>query len=252
VSIPLDRWQLWTYPGRELLAERLLEDLLVWWAYEFSETLIGTEVRRGRIHLSRPAAESLAGLRELYPEWLNGAAYLSIPRAVRKQRLKVIYGDLPLAVEPSLTEIPRDIYGRLRLAKLCGGPAVVLGENSTYLLLLKVHGWLPLEHRQQLVSDYLALLAGKERSGGQIRVSGKGGIAHRRRRELAMLGRYRLLEDNNFDLPLSLEAAQLDTKRSARVYRASRQFVEGLWPRRWGIFEELLCPIGGPPPIERL
>ena len=105
--------------------------MLVWWGFEFGDTLIGAEVRRGQIRLSPPAAAELKRFRELFPEWLQSelqSAYLSIPRDIRRERLAIIYGDLPLAVEPGLGEIPSDLYRRLRYAKLCGGPALLRGN----------------------------------------------------------------------------------------------------------------------------
>ena len=241
MSIPIDRWQLWEREGRRLIASRLLEDLLMMWGYEYGDTLIGHEVQRGRVQLSRAAEEELERFRDLYPEWLH-SAYLSIPRDVRGRRLAVVFEDLPLAIEPSLGEIPSDIYQRLRLAKLSGGPAIVLGTNATHLLVVKLLGVLPLEHRKQLLCEYLDLLYKNEPRTAGRRFTGKTGIAHRRRYELEMLGRYRMLEASGFDLDRACKASHQDRPCGTGVYRASRRFVENMFPRRWEIFEDLLLP----------
>jgi hypothetical protein len=242
VSISIDRWQLWEREGRRLIANRLLEDLLMMWGYEYSDTLIGREVQRGRVQLPHAAALELERFRELYPEWLH-LSYLSIPRETRRQRLAIVFGDLPLAVEPSLQEIPGDIYQRLVLAKLCGGPAIVPGANATHLLVVKLLGTLPLEHQKKLICEYLDLLYKNESRMVSRSFTAKAGISHKRRYELELLGRYRKLEDNGFDMGRALEAAHQDRPCSPRVYRASRRFVESLMPRRWEIFEQLLCPV---------
>jgi hypothetical protein len=81
--------------------------------------------------------------------------YMSIDIPTRKRRLGIIFGDLPLTVEPQLSEIPPDLYWHLALTKLLGGPAAVRGVNAD-LVLLKLPRLLPLEARKRLVLDYLS------------------------------------------------------------------------------------------------
>ena len=236
MSIPIDRWQLWADDRRKLVESRKLEDLLVWWGFEFGDTLIGAEVRRGQIRLSPSAAAELERFRELFPEWMK-SAYHSIPRETRRQRLTVIFGDLPLAVEPFLEEIPSDLYRRLRYSKLCGGPALLRGTNAD-LLLIKIPHHLPAEPRTQLVGEYLQ----KIYPGGLNKPVGRGGIKYRRERELIRLGEYRLFEANGFNLELTRQAARLHPGKTGRTFHASRKFVESLFPRRWTLFNQLLLP----------
>jgi hypothetical protein len=231
-----DEWQLWTTPTRRLVESRELEDMLVWWGYEFASTLIGPEVLRGQIRLSPPAAAELEGFRELFPEWLK-SAYLSISRETRRQRLAIIFGDLPLAVEPFLEEIPPDLYRRLCYSKRCGGPALLRGIHAD-LLLIKIPHYLPVEPRTQLVGEYLP----KIYPGRLSKPVGRGGIKYRRERELVRLGEYRLFKANGFNLELTRQAAHLLPGKTGRTFHASRKFVESLFPRRWALFNQLLLP----------
>jgi hypothetical protein len=236
MSISIDQWQLWTDERRRLVESRILEDLLVWWGYEFGDTLIGAEVRRGQIWLSLPARKELDRFRELFPEWLT-STYHSIPRDIRRQRLAVIFGDLPLVIEPSLEEIPPDFYWRLRLAKLWGGPAIICGTHAD-LLLIKVPHFLPAEARTQLVGEYLQKIYPRER----IKPAGRGGIKYQRERELIRLGEYRLYRACGFDLERTQAAARQLPGKTGRTFQTSRKFVEGLFPRRWALFNQLLLP----------
>ena len=93
----------------------------------------------------------------LYPEWLQ-TAYFSIERTERRRRIELIFGDVPLAVEPTLSEIPLDIYPRLLRAIAAGKPPLIQGRGDVDLILLKVFWNLPLEHTLTLIGDYLRVL----------------------------------------------------------------------------------------------
>lgn len=241
MSFPHEQWRL--YPGgalsHVLIAGQRLEDVSLWWFHEFARTLIGPDVARGKIRFSSDALEGFREFRNLYPEWPR-ALYMSIDIATRKRRLTVIFGDLPLSVEPRGDEIPPDLYQRLALSKMLGGPAAVRGANAD-LVLLKLPRLLPLEVRKKLVWDYLSLIYKDESTGAQIRTQGRGGVTSRRLHELIMLGRYRLLEANGFDMRKTMAEAFKDRRCSDRGFVESRAFVESLWPRRWALFEPYLA-----------
>jgi hypothetical protein len=241
LSFPHEQWRL--YPGgapsHALIANQKLEDGSLWWFHEFARTLIGPDVARGKIRFSSGALEGFREFRNLYPEWPR-APYMSTDMATRKRRLAVIFGDLPLSVEPRGEEIPPDLYRRLALSKILGGPAAIRGVNAD-LILLKLPHLLPLEVRKKLVLDYLSLLYKDDDADSQIRTQGRGGIAARRQHELIMLGRYRLLEANQFDMRKTMMEAYRDWKRSDRSFVESRAFVESLWPKRWALFEPYLA-----------
>jgi hypothetical protein len=72
--------------------------------------------------------------------------------------------------------------------------------------------------------------------------SGKGGRSGQLRYELALLGKYRLLEANGFHVGLALEAVHGadSSKRDNSFYRA-REFIERLLARKWALVDAHTC-----------
>jgi hypothetical protein len=257
ICLPNEEWRLWTggASSHKLLPERKLEDLFLWNRFELSSTTIGPQAARflngeknlGRFALSLQAQNGLQAFAELFPEWLK-SPYMKILPEQRKRRIITLFGDVPVALEPQLEEIPEDLYQRLLLQKLAGGPAALRG-GPVDLVLIKVPRLLPMEHRAKLINDYLKLLYAGESAGEEIRLSGKGGLYFRRRHELELLGKYRLFRANGFDLNPTLVAAYGRADRRDDSFYEAKRFITRLLAVRWKIFWPFFSLIGGGPPL---
>jgi hypothetical protein len=169
---------------------------------------------------------------------------MSVSAQERKRRIVILFGDVSLALEPRLEEIPEDIYQRLVAEKLAGGPAVVRGRGPTDLLLIKIPRLLPMEHRQKLVNEYLELLYSGTNFDGEIRISGKGGLFSRRRYDLERLGKYRLFKANDFNRARTFAAAHQNPDARDDSYYKARRFVTHLFRKRWEVFTPFFSLIG--------
>jgi hypothetical protein len=233
-----------------LLEGQKLEDLFLWNRFEISATLIGSQALKilsnseQKVSLSEQARKGLETFVQLFPEWPN-SFYMRIPQPERKRRIATLFGDVSLALEPRLEEIPDDIYQRLVLEKSLGGPAAVRGSGPTDLVLIKIPRCLPMEHRQKLVNEYLERLYAGTNFDGEIRISGRGGLYSRRRYELELMGKYRLFEVNGFNLARTLAAAHQDPDKRDDSYYKARKFVSRLIQKRLKIFEPFFSLIGG-------
>jgi hypothetical protein len=216
-----------------------MEDLYLWNAFELFSVLIGDEVQSGPGQCLPVLRDTFCEARSLYPEWPE-RRYMSIDREERKRRIEIIFGDVPLAVEPALNDVPPDIYQRLVRALAAGYPPLIRGRSDVDLLLVKVPWNLPPEHLLPLVGDYLRILRAQRPVASPIKTGGPAGLIARRQRELALLGQYRLYRANRFDLERTKLAAHLDIRSSGKSFRAARRFVESLFPRRWDMLNGTL------------
>jgi hypothetical protein len=260
IYLPNEECRLWIggAPSHKLLQEEKLEDLFLWNLFEISRTLIGSQALRFMSDLGRKVRKNLPfsnqawrGLQafvRLFPEWPK-SPYMRIPQQERKRRIGILFGDVPLALEPRLDEIPKDLYQRLALQIFAGGPAALRGSGPTDLVLIKIPRLLPMEHCQKLVNGYIKLLYAGTNFDGEIRISGRGGLFSRRRYELELVGKYRLFETNGFNLARTLAAAHQNPHKRDDSYYKARKFISHLIRKRWTIFEPFFSLIGGGPPL---
>jgi hypothetical protein len=163
---------------------------------------------------------------------------MSIPLVERQRRLELIFGDLPLAVEPFLEEIPPNLYQLLLRSKAQGGAAVVRGEKADLVLVKKPHN-LPLPLFRLLLSEYLGLL--EENTPAPRTKKGKGSRAAQLRYELVLLGKYRVFKANGFDIRCTLEAAYGPEGRvRGDSFYDARKLVEYWYANRWTDAEQTL------------
>jgi hypothetical protein len=254
VKLPAQEWKLRTgVPGNKLLQTCWFEDLYFWRVFEISKTVLGARVKKyaaGKcdLLLSPRGRAGLHAFMELFPEWPD-TLYMRIAPRRRASRLLAVYGENCLVLEPRLDEIPPDLSDLLIKEKIAGRPPVVRGANLVDLVTLKIPRFLPAEHRNRHVAQYLNLIYADDRNGVHLRIGGRGGIASRYRRELELVGRYRLLEANGFDLSRTILAAHDDIKRPDKVFRQSRKFVEGLLVHGDQIFDRVFGSIARYPSI---
>src|SRR5262249_261034 len=139
-----------------LSRSRMLEDVFCWHHFEAGLTLIHPEVtsQAGALPLSAAALQGLQGFVTLFPEWREGQPYMAIRLMERERRVRLLFGDMPLAIEPFTEEIPPDLYRLLLRETVRGGGAVVRGEKADLVLVKRPHN-LPLPLFRALLSDYL-------------------------------------------------------------------------------------------------
>jgi hypothetical protein len=240
VRLPDTAWQLFehAHPSHVLSKSRTLEDLFCWHHFEAGLTLIHPEVINpaGALPLSAAARQGLGVFVTLFPEWRERQPYMSIRIMERQRRLRLLFGDMPLAIEPFLEEIPPDLYRLLVREKMRGGGAVVRGEKADLVLIKRQHN-LPLPLFRALLFDYLTLLDDSEPvpRAETIKLSGKGSRSAQLRHELVFLGKYRLFKANDFNISRTLEAVYGPDHQVRRdnAFYAARKLVERWYANRW-------------------
>ena len=243
VHLPDDDWQFYpstdpTSTGR-LLVRRRMEDLFLWHTHEVFSVLIGDEVRAGRVQCLPSLRNTFHEARTLYPEWPL-RRYMSIDCEERRRRIELIFGDIPLVIEPALDAIPPDIYAQLRDALIYTHKPLVRGQGNVDLALIQIPQQLPLEHLLPLVCDYIRYLRTGRMVSTPVKTGGKGGLLDRRQQELIRIGRYRLFAANRFNLECTKEAASLDVRSDGRIFIRAKRFIDSLCPRRWGLLNKTL------------
>jgi hypothetical protein len=163
---------------------------------------------------------------------------MSISREERERRLGLIYGDLPMVLEPWIDEIPPNLSRLIRREQLMGRMPIVRGANMDLWVLKAPHPRiLPLSMFKELLLAYAdkwyETLSPQARQP-TLKLSGRGSRSALLRYQLELLGRFRLLRANDFDVWRAVVAAsrkdQLVTKNL--FYRA-RRFLDRLFARRW-------------------
>jgi hypothetical protein len=178
----------------------------------------------------------------LFPEWRERQPYMATELAERQRRLRLLFGDLPLAIEPLTEEIPPDLYGLLLSEKVRGGGAVVRGEKADLVLVKRPHN-LPLPLFRALLSDYLTLSDESQPvpRAETIKLSGKASRSAQLRYELVLLGKFRLFKANGFNVSRALEAAYgPDGRVRWDSFYAARKLVERWYANRWTDAEQTL------------
>jgi hypothetical protein len=221
---------------------RTLEDLFCWHHFEAGLTLIHTEVTSptGTLPLSAAAQQGLQMFVSLFPEWCDRAPYMAITLLERQRRLGLLFGDIPLAIEPFLEEIPPALYRLLVREKMRGGAAVVRGEKADLVLIKRPHN-LPPPLFRALLWEYLSLLDENQPvlSAQTIKLSGKGSRSAQLRYELVLLGKFRLFKANDFDISRTLEAAYGSDGRVRRdSFYTARKLVKRWYAARWADAEQ--------------
>lgn len=238
VRLPDTAWRLseGAHPSHILVKSRRLEDLFCWHHFEAGLTLIHSEVisSAGALPLSVTARQGLQVFGILFPEWRERQPYMAIRLVERQRRLELLFGDLPLAVEPFLEEIPPDLYRLLVREKMRGFGAVARGEKADLVLIKRPHNLPPALYRA-LLWDYLSLdeheLIPRTET---IKLSGKGSRSAQLRHELVLLGKYRIFKANNFSISRTLEAAYgPDGQVRGDSFYVARKLVERWYARRW-------------------
>jgi hypothetical protein len=242
VRLPDTVWRLLVggHPTHKLSPSRTLQDLYVWNRYEIGATLLLPElVRRvGPLPLSEEARQGLEVFIRLYPEWFRLHPYMSIPLSERERRLEFIYGDLPMALEPWIDEIPPNLSRLIKREQLKGRMPILRGLKMDLWVLKAPHPQiLPLPMFKELLLAYAdkwyATLSGEE-SKSALKLSGRGSLSARLRYQLIMLGRYRLFRANDWDIYRAVIAASAKDKIIKKdLFYSARKFVERLFPRRW-------------------
>ena len=248
VRLPDTTWRLFehAHPSHVLSKSRTLEDLFCWHHFEAGLTLIQPEVASGTLSLSAAALRGLKVFTTLFPEWVARQPYMSIGLMERQRRLELLFGDSPLVLEPSLEELPPDLYHLLVREKLCGGGAMVRGEKADLILIKRPHN-LPPSLFRTLLWDYLALVDSETALHTTIvKLSGKGSRSARLRYELVLLGKYRIFKANGFSISRTLESAygqDLQVRRGNSFY-AARKLVERWHSNRWFDAEQAFRALG--------
>jgi hypothetical protein len=242
IRLPDTVWQLSTgaHPTHKLSPARTLQDLYVWNRYEIGATLLLPTLIKlvGPLPLSEPARQGLDVFLRLYPEWFRLHPYMSIPLPERERRLGMIYGDLPLALEPFLDEIPLNLSRLIKREQLMGRMPIVRGPKMDLWVLKAPHPQiLPLSMFKELLLAYAdkwhETLSPPARKP-TLKLSGKGSFSARLRYQLAMLGRYRLFQANDFDIYRTVIAASAkDEIIKKDLFYTARKFIDRLFPHRW-------------------